>query len=156
MDIKKLNIPTLDGPSWGIYIISLQALARILDIWDAMRGEILPTTPPTYDLLVKPTPVAANATATKIAAYTTAKTIWSEKNAQGLGLMQASIVTIHMDSFLLFSHLLQSDSYFPHLWLIVLTLTPPWLIDLYCTFTIYTARYPLVTSAKSYSNIPEF
>ena len=43
MDIKKLNIPTLDGPNWGTYIIALQALARILDIWDAMREEILQT-----------------------------------------------------------------------------------------------------------------
>ena len=38
----------------------------------------------------------------------------------------------------------------------LLTLAPLWLIDPYCTFTIYTARYPLVTSAWSYSNIPEF
>ena len=100
MDIKKLNIPTLDGPSWGIYIISLQALARILDIWDAMRGEILPTTPPTYDLLVKPTPVAANATATKIAAYTTVKAIWSKKNTQGLGLMQATVSSVIWQEYL--------------------------------------------------------
>ena len=70
MDIKKLNIPTLNGPNWGIYIISLQASARILNIWEAMRGEILPTTPPTYNLLVKTSPVAANATGSEITAYT--------------------------------------------------------------------------------------
>ena len=65
-------------------------------------------------------------------------------------------VTIHMDSFLFFPHLLHSDSYLSCLWLITPTLTPPWLIYPYCTFTIYMARYPLVTLAWSYSNIPEF
>ena len=57
------------------------------------------------------------------------------------------IVTIHMDSFLFFSshtystmtctphtcdsffsHLLHHDSYSPHLWLVLLTLTPLWLV----------------------------
>ena len=92
MDIRKLNIPTLDGPNWGVYIIALQAVAQILDIWDAIRGGIL-TQPPkwTYDLLVKQTPVAANTTATEVTAYNTAKAIWSKKNAQGLGLIQATI-----------------------------------------------------------------
>ena len=65
-------------------------------------------------------------------------------------------VTIHTDSFLFFPHLLHSDSYLSHLWLITPTLTPLWLIYPYCTFTIYTARYPPVTLAWSYSNIPEF
>ena len=82
-------------------------------------------------------------------------------------------VTIHMDSFLsshtcstlthishaydsLLPHLLHSDSYLSCLWLIAPTLTPLWLISPYCTFTIYTARYPPVSSAWSYSNIPEF
>ena len=46
-------------------------------------------------------------------------------------------VTIHMDSFLFFSHSLHSDLYFPHLWLIILTLAPQWLTNPYCTFTIY-------------------
>ena len=53
-------------------------------------------------------------------------------------------------------HLLHSDSYLSRSWLIAPTLTPPWFIYLYCTFTIYMARYPPVTSAWSYSNIPEF
>ena len=34
-------------------------------------------------------------------------------------------VTILTDSFLFFSHLLHSDSYLPHFWLIILMLTPP-------------------------------
>ena len=91
MDASKLCIPTLNGPNWGLYYIALQAAARILDIWDAMRGEVLATTPPKLNLLVKPTPVTANATAAEIAAYTAAKTIWSKKNAQGLGLIQAMV-----------------------------------------------------------------
>ena len=91
MDIKKLNIPTLNSPNWGIYIIHLQALARILDIWDTMRGEVLSTNPTTYDLFVNPTPVAANVTATELAACAAAKAIWNKKNVQGLGLMQGTI-----------------------------------------------------------------
>ena len=74
MDISKLHIPTLNGPNWGLYCIALQAMARILDIWDAMRGEVLNTTPPTLDLLVKPTPVTSNVTVTEVSAYTAAKT----------------------------------------------------------------------------------
>ena len=92
MDVKKLNIPTLDWPNWGLYIIALQAAAQILDIWDAMRGEIL-TPPPnvTYDLLQKLTPALEMATAAELAMYTTVKTAWSKKNMQGLGLIQAMI-----------------------------------------------------------------
>ena len=65
-----------------------------------MRGEIIPTTPPTYNLLVKPTPVAATATAAEIAAYTTAKTTWSKKNTQGLGLMQATVSPVIWQEYL--------------------------------------------------------
>ena len=56
-----------------------------------MWGEVLRTTPQTYDLLAKPTPVAMNTTATKIAAYTSTKAIWSKKNMQGLGLIQTTV-----------------------------------------------------------------
>ena len=56
-----------------------------------MRGELLGATPQTYNLLAKPTPVAANATAADVAAYTSAKAIWSKRNAQGLGLIQATV-----------------------------------------------------------------
>ena len=45
-------------------------------------------------MLVKPSPVAANATATEMTAYTTAKTAWSKKNTQGLGLMQATVLPV--------------------------------------------------------------
>ena len=62
-----------------------------------------------------------------------------------------------------FTHLLHYDSYLSRSWLIVHTLTPlrshtcstlthfPYLY-----LTIYTARYPPVNLAWSYSNIPEF
>ena len=68
-------------------------------------------------------------------------------------LTPTPLLTHHSHTYstsdLLFSHLF-------HSWPIVLTLTPPWLIYPCCTFTIYTARYPPVTLAWSYSNIPEF
>ena len=51
MDIKKLKIPPLTGPNWGSYEISIQSAARILDIWDALKGELKGMTPQTYNLL---------------------------------------------------------------------------------------------------------
>ena len=94
MDISKFHIPTLDGPNWGVWFDHLQSTMRILNIYDAARGEILTTTPLAWDLLVKPSPPAPNASATEVAAYTTAKAIWSKKNAQGLGLIQAMISNV--------------------------------------------------------------
>ena len=55
-----------------------------------------------------------------------------------------------------FSHLLHSNSFLSWLWLIVLTPTPLWLIDPYCTLTIQMTRSLPVNLAWSYSNIPEF
>ena len=94
MDISKFRIPTLDGLNWGLWFTHIHSTTRILDIWDAMRGEVLNTTPLTRDLLAKPTPVASNATATKIATYTAAKAIWSKKNAQEIGLFQAMVSNV--------------------------------------------------------------
>ena len=95
MDISKFCIPTLDGPNWGQWLDRIQSTTRILDIWDAIRGEILTPAPNlTRDLLVKPSPPGGNATATELATYTQAKAIWSKKNAQGLGLIQATISNI--------------------------------------------------------------
>ena len=91
MDVSKFCIPTLNSPNWGLYYIALQAMARILNIWDAMRGDVLTTTPPTLDLLVKLTPVPSNATAAEVTTYNAAKAIWSKKNMQGLGLIQAMV-----------------------------------------------------------------
>ena len=98
MDISKFRIPTLDGPSWGVWLDHIQSTTRILDIWDAMRGEIIMTNPLTtplmQDLLQKPSTLGQQATAAEQAAYITTKAIWSKKNAQGLGLIQATVSNI--------------------------------------------------------------
>ena len=60
-----------------------------------MRGNILTTTlTTTWDLLPKPTPLTGTPTAAKLAAYNMAKTLWDQKNSQGLGLIQATIMNI--------------------------------------------------------------
>ena len=64
-----MNIPTLDGPNWGQFSTHLQAAAHILDVWDALWGEILTTNPNTYDLLAKPTPPGAQASTADLATY---------------------------------------------------------------------------------------
>ena len=91
MDISKFRIPTLDGPNFGLWLDHIQSTTQILDIWDVMRGDLLPTTPPTRDLLQKPLPPPATVNAADVAAYVTAKATWNKKNAQGLGLIQATI-----------------------------------------------------------------
>ena len=98
MDISKFRIPTLNGPNWGLWLDHIQLTTRILDIWDVMRGDIIaanpPMVPPTQDLLQKPSPVGLQATAAEITGYTTAKAVWSKKNAQGLGLIQATVSNV--------------------------------------------------------------
>ena len=86
MDISKFRIPTLDGPNFRLWLDHIQSTMRILDVWDVMRGDWLLTTPPTRDLLVKPSPPAANANAADVAAYTTAKATWSKKMLKVSGL----------------------------------------------------------------------
>ena len=87
-----MNIPTLDGPNWGQFDIHLQAAACILDCYDVLRGEILTPPPnPTYDLLTKPTHPGAQVSATDLMTYNTIKAVWNKKNAQVLGLMQATV-----------------------------------------------------------------
>ena len=54
----------------------------------------MPTPNLTRDFLAKPSQPAANATTAEIATYTTAKAIWSKKNAQGLGLIQATVPNV--------------------------------------------------------------
>ena len=58
-----------------------------------MRGNlIMTTTPHTRDLLVKLSPPpAATTTAAQQSDYEAAKGVWEKKNAQGLGLIQATI-----------------------------------------------------------------
>ena len=48
-------------------------------------------TPQTYDLLAKPVHPGAQASAMDIAAYNAMKTVWNKKNAQALGVMQATV-----------------------------------------------------------------
>ena len=93
MDISKFKIPTLNGLNWGLWFNHIQLTMRILDIWDVMRGEVLNTAPPIRDLLAKPSPPGAQASAAEIAAYTAAKAIWN-KDTQGLGLIQATISNV--------------------------------------------------------------
>ena len=95
MDLKKINIPTLEGPNWGEYAPKLQAAFRIFDCWDVVKGEILTPPPnPTFDLLMKPTLLPANTSAADHAAYQTAKAIWNKKNTQALGLMQTTVASV--------------------------------------------------------------
>ena len=55
MDISKFRIPTLNGPNFGLWLDHIQSTTRILDIWDAMRGDIIAgSNPPARDLLVRP------------------------------------------------------------------------------------------------------
>ena len=94
MDIRKFRIPTLDGPNFGKWLDHIQLTTRILDIWDVMRGDIVTTNPIMRDLLQKPSALGQQATAAGIAAYTTAKAVRSKKNAQGLGLIQATVSNV--------------------------------------------------------------
>ena len=95
MDISKFCIPTLDGPNWGQWLDTIQLTMRILDIWDVMRGEILTPAPNlTRDLLEKPSQLGVNATKAELATYATTKAVWSKKNAQGLGLIQATVSNV--------------------------------------------------------------
>ena len=91
MDISKFRIPTLNGPNFGLWLNHIQSTTQILDVWDAMRGDILMTNPLMRDLLTKLSPPAVNASTAEQATYTTTKAIWSKKNAQGLGLIQATV-----------------------------------------------------------------
>ena len=95
MDLKKINIPTIEGPNWREYAPKLQAAFRIFDCWDVVKGEILTPPPnPTYDLLSKPPVPPANASAADLAIYQTAKAVWNKKNTQALGLMQTTVAYV--------------------------------------------------------------
>ena len=95
MDISKYHIPQLIGPNWGPWYKRIQSTARIINIWDAMRGNIISTTPTiTRDLLTKPTPLTGTYTATKLATYNAAKHLCDQKNSQGLGPIQATIMNV--------------------------------------------------------------
>ena len=70
MDISKFRIPTLDGLNYGQWYDQIQSSARIIDIWDAMRGDVLMPAPNlTRDLLAKPSQPGSNATAAELETY---------------------------------------------------------------------------------------
>ena len=100
MDIKKLNIPTLDGPNWGHYVTSLQAACQIFDCFNTVWGEILmPPSNLTYDLLTNPAIPLAQASPANLATYNAAKAVWNKKNTQVLGLMQATVSPVIWQDF---------------------------------------------------------
>ena len=78
MDIKSLNIPTLDGPNWGTYSTHLQAAAWILGFCELIEGEALGTSPQTHNLLKQPTTGATGTSHPDPKDYAVAKTEWSK------------------------------------------------------------------------------
>ena len=88
--------PTGDNTS----LPSSQHFDWIFDCYDVVKGEILTPTPNlTFDLLVKPVVPPAQASATNLAIYNTAKAVWNKKNAQALGLMQATVSPVIWQSY---------------------------------------------------------
>ena len=105
MDIKKLNIPTLDGPNWGTYSTHLQAAAQILGFWELIKGEAIPgSNPVTYHLLPKPTAT----TYLNAKDLAVAKADWKKGNRGALGFIQASTLPVIWQKFLTYgeAHLL--------------------------------------------------
>ena len=101
MDIKKLNIPTLDNTNWGQYVTLLQAAAQIFNCYDVIQREILTQPPnPTYDLLIKPTQSPACTTAADAAICNTAKAVWKKQNTQALSIMQAMVSPVIWQDYL--------------------------------------------------------
>ena len=86
MDLSKLNINTLDGSNWGTWSAQVQSATRILNCWDVIKGEaVVPvTTPPTYQLLTRPTA----ATQTNAALLVEELASWMKKNSTALGVIQ--------------------------------------------------------------------
>ena len=86
MDLSKLNIDMLDGSNWGTWSAQVQSAARILNCWDVIKGEVVVpvTTPPTYQLLTRPT----IATQTNAALLVEELAAWTKKNSTALGVIQ--------------------------------------------------------------------
>ena len=47
MDISKYHIPQLISPNWGPWYERIQSTAHIINIWDAIRGDVITTIPTT-------------------------------------------------------------------------------------------------------------
>ena len=103
MDVKKLNIPTLDGPYWGNYSTHLQAATQILGFWEVIKGEALGTNPQTYNLLMKPTTGLTTSSHPDPKDYTIAKVDGNKKNGGALGLIQATTSPVIWQDFLLYA-----------------------------------------------------
>ena len=101
MDIKKLNVPTLDGPNWGSYAVHVQVAAWILDCWDVIKGETMGMNPQTYDLLPFLTP-GTTGIHPVAAEYTAARTTWNKKKTQALGLIQGTMSLVLWPDFVTF------------------------------------------------------
>ena len=86
MDLSKLNIDILDGSNWGMWLAQVQSAARILNCWDVIKGEVVVpvTTPPTYQLLARPTAV----TQTYATLLVEELAAWMKKNSTALGVIQ--------------------------------------------------------------------
>ena len=103
MDIKKLNIPTLDGPNLGTYSTHLQAAAQILGFWDLIKGEALGTNPQTYNLLKKTITGSTTSTHPNAKEYAIAKVDWNKGNGGALGLIQATTSPVIWQDLLSYS-----------------------------------------------------
>ena len=102
MDVKKLNIPTVDSPNWGTYSTHLQTAIQILGFWKLIKGEaILGTNLVTYDLLPKPTTSATGTSHPDPKDYAIAKAEWNKRNAGVLGLIQATTSLVIWQDYLL-------------------------------------------------------
>ena len=73
--------------------------ACIPDCWDVIKGEPLGMSPQTYDILEKPMPPGPQASQADLTVYNTANTVWNKKNAQALGLMQATVLLVIWQDF---------------------------------------------------------
>ena len=92
MDITKVTADILDGPNWGTWAVQIQVAARVLNCWSVIKGErIAGTTPPTYDLLKKPTQETGTGQISDTALFTKALFEWNKMNSTALGLIQGKL-----------------------------------------------------------------
>ena len=106
MDLKKatMNVPTLDGPNWGLYATHLQAAARILDCWDIIKGEISSAMGAiliTYDRLEYLT-TGTGGLFPNTRDFAVAKVAWNKKNAQAMGLIQTMMAPALWQNYVTF------------------------------------------------------
>ena len=92
MDITKVSADILNGPNWGTWAVQIQAAARVLNCWAAIKGErILVTTPPVYNLLAKPVQGTAPGQISDEALFAKSLFEWNKMNSMALGLIQGKL-----------------------------------------------------------------